>query len=414
MLVEDRSVLARRELGARGARRDEAPISHLVHLPSAPSRVTRTIMVAWRVESGTVRAHRLLVRSLPLIALVPLFASAVACTSAPKDGDVGDDRAYLSSKLTSGCSASRAKILASASPARRAAIERGFTWLDDEVPYSQSASHEGFRTDCSGFVSMCWELSTSYTTASFIAGEAESSALDGYDDLLPGDALVHRSGGAGHIVLFLGWDDKAHSGACVLEQASTASDMQFRVRSTASLESGGYEPIRADALAEDTAPPETAKPKPVCVPGKAPDLCAAAAKDGVECGVISDGCTGELSCDAVLGGCEAGARCGARTANRCGRKASTAATEVVDTPAVDSDAADAKDSADTDTDADEKPSTKKKTSTNASPSAPQVAMGCSASGRGAGSDVPPLLALVLAASLVRRRSRTQGGAPPTA
>jgi hypothetical protein len=52
--------------------------------------------------------------------------------------------------------------------------------------------------------------------------------------------------------MFLGWNDRAHSGACVLEQASTASDMQFRVRTTASLRNGGYKAIRADKLRNDT------------------------------------------------------------------------------------------------------------------------------------------------------------------
>ena len=52
--------------------------------------------------------------------------------------------------------------------------------------------------------------------------------------------------------MFLGWNDKAKSEACVLEQASTALDMQFRTRTAASLRSGGYKPIRADKLSGDT------------------------------------------------------------------------------------------------------------------------------------------------------------------
>ena len=87
-----------------------------------------------------------------------------------------------------------------------------------------------------------------YTTADFSTGGGQSGPIGSYSKLLPGDALVHRSNGSGHIVLFLGWNDAAHSAACVLEQASTASDMQFRARSASSLTAGGYKAIRADKL----------------------------------------------------------------------------------------------------------------------------------------------------------------------
>jgi hypothetical protein len=162
----------------------------------------------------------------------------------PGESDVGET-GETADALTSSCKLSRAQILGSAAGGRREAIERGFEWLDDHVPYSQSRSHEGYRTDCSGFVSMCWKTGTSYTTASFIAGAA-SSSLGSYSNLQPADALVYRSGGHGHIVLFLGWNDDAHSSACVLEQASTATDMQFRARSAGSLRASGFRAIRAD------------------------------------------------------------------------------------------------------------------------------------------------------------------------
>jgi hypothetical protein len=164
----------------------------------------------------------------------------------PNGGDVGETT-ETSEALTSSCKVSRAQILGATAGARRDAIERGFAWYDDHVPYSQSRTHEGYRTDCSGFISMCWQTGTSYTTASFIAGAA-SSSLGSYSNLEPADALVYRSGSHGHIVLFLAWNDDAHSSACVLEQASTASDMQFRARTTASLKASGFRAIRSDNL----------------------------------------------------------------------------------------------------------------------------------------------------------------------
>lgn len=186
------------------------------------------------------------IRSLLVLPLLAAFAlPACASEATVDDGDTGETEAAIS---TTSCSLSRQSILGKATGGRKIAIERAFGWFDSQVPYSQSAYHAGYRTDCSGFISMAWQLGTSYTTADFISGGGKSSLIGSYSNLAPGDALVHRSGGSGHIVLFLGWSDSAHTAACVLEEASTASDMQFRGRPTSSLQAGGYKAIRADSL----------------------------------------------------------------------------------------------------------------------------------------------------------------------
>ncbi|MCC6903051.1 MAG: hypothetical protein IT377_29040 [Polyangiaceae bacterium] len=182
-----------------------------------------------------------------VIAFATLVGTA-ACgvdTEPPAVGDVGDNSGQ---SLKVACNLSRETILSGTAGGRKAAIERGFTWYDAQVPYSQSSQHEGYRTDCSGFVSMCWELGTSYTTADFIADSGSWSSLGSFDDLAPADAMVYRKNGAGHIMMFLGWNDVGKTEACVLEQASTADDMQFRARTVDSLISGGYHAIRASKL----------------------------------------------------------------------------------------------------------------------------------------------------------------------
>jgi hypothetical protein len=185
-----------------------------------------------------------------ILGLFCLAAGPLGCSAATADdgdeGDVGGETGSSADELSTACSISRSQILASVSGGRRTAIERGFRWYDAGVSYSQSRSYQGYRTDCSGFVSMCWQLGTSYTTLDFSNGGGESEKLASYESMLPGDAIVRRSNGAGHIVLFLGWNDRAHSSACVLEQASTALDMEFRARTTSSLQSSGYRAIRAD------------------------------------------------------------------------------------------------------------------------------------------------------------------------
>lgn len=184
-------------------------------------------------------------RTLLVAGLASLFGLAIGCSAPATDDSGASSTAAVSSH---DCQMSREEILASVSGSRRTAIERGFRWLDARVPYSQSRVREGYRTDCSGFISMCWGLDRSYTTPYFANGTAHDDMLRSYEDLQPADALVYRSGTHGHIVLFLGWDDDAHTSACVLEQASTKSDMQFRARSTSSLHSAGYHPVRADRL----------------------------------------------------------------------------------------------------------------------------------------------------------------------
>jgi hypothetical protein len=115
---------------------------------------------------------------------------------------------------------------------------------------------------------MCWQLGTSYTTADFIDGGGGSGPVGSYSKLQPGDALVRRSNGAGHIVLFLGWNDSSRTAACVIEQASRANDMQFRARSTSSLQASGFKAIRADDLSADSTPAPTPDDEPISGAGQ--------------------------------------------------------------------------------------------------------------------------------------------------
>jgi hypothetical protein len=293
--------------------------------------------------------------------LLPLFLvlAATACGAADEDVDVAGTTSNLSSESGS-CSISREQILGSVSAARGEAITRGFKWFDDKVPYSQSAEHEGYRTDCSGFVSMCWDAGMPGETTASFPDSGKVTMLSSYDELVPGDAL---DAPGHHVVLFLGWNDSAKSGVCVIEQECTKCGMQFHVRSASSLK-GEYKPMRAKKFAGDTAvndspgsagspsdgpssadtpdepaPTPTPKPKPkpnpnptpitptdpsgspdpggsACVPQTAQQACSTAfGLSGTECGTISDGCGGSVSCDTVPGlGCMAGETC---IANQC-------------------------------------------------------------------------------------------------
>lgn len=139
------------------------------------------------------------------------------------------------------------------------------------VPYSQNNPQEnwaefgiavtntaggsvGYGNDCSGFVSICWKLTTREVTSTFESklenrwvslGEIGSAATA---PLLMGDAL--NSASVGHIVLFLNFDS---GGIRTMEQ--TPSNAQRKLRSYSNL--AEYRPIRRTQLSD--APTLTAE-----------------------------------------------------------------------------------------------------------------------------------------------------------
>lgn len=91
-------------------------------------------------------------------------------------------------------------------------------WPDQTVPYNMGKLHaNGWRTDCSGFVSMCWNIPASighdyWGGLDTVTLQSSGLAIEiGKDALQPGDAigfLGPGSGGAdGHVVLFAAWVD---------------------------------------------------------------------------------------------------------------------------------------------------------------------------------------------------------------
>jgi hypothetical protein len=84
-------------------------------------------------------------------------------------------------------------------------LTRGRSWLNERVPYSQSAWHRNqfgsYRQDCSGYVSMAWALSTSLSTRTLWTVSTQISS----GELQAGDALLRNSGGVEHVALFVRW-----------------------------------------------------------------------------------------------------------------------------------------------------------------------------------------------------------------
>ena len=139
-------------------------------------------------------------------------------------------------------------------------ISRGKVWVNytytdpkthkkvTSVPYSQSRwayesgalipaktsnpSSLGYRTDCSGFASMCMNLRDSKghpysaTTAEFGAKGSKKYVQIAKSQLLPGDMILKSTvwgAPVGHAIIFAGWVDAAQTKFWALEQTSSSS-----------------------------------------------------------------------------------------------------------------------------------------------------------------------------------------------
>ncbi|WP_045316729.1 hypothetical protein [Lentzea aerocolonigenes] len=129
---------------------------------------------------------------------------------------------------------------------RTEVISRAKNWWDRKVPYSQTAyawdvNHgKQYRTDCSGFVSMTWKLTSSRTTST-LDGVATKIA---WANLKPGDMILRN----GHVKLFEKWANTAHTSVWIYEEGSTATDMDHETTTIATLKSGGYAPWKYNKI----------------------------------------------------------------------------------------------------------------------------------------------------------------------
>jgi hypothetical protein len=90
---------------------------------------------------------------------------------------------------------------------RRQILARAEHWVAQRVPYNQGAWHEGYRTDCAGYVSMCWGLRDSLVTSTM----PQISHRIAKEDLRAGDVLLNTDVATGHVVVFDRWADYAHN-----------------------------------------------------------------------------------------------------------------------------------------------------------------------------------------------------------
>ncbi|WP_229858699.1 peptidoglycan-binding protein [Streptomyces anandii] len=103
---------------------------------------------------------------------------------------------------------------------RKAILARAKKWISAKVPYSMYAFWpDGYRQDCSGFVSMAWNLPRNEWTGSLARYAVRTTKAR----LQPGDILLYHNPTdplkGSHVVLFGGWSDHRHTRYIAYEQA---------------------------------------------------------------------------------------------------------------------------------------------------------------------------------------------------
>ncbi|MEU2061749.1 peptidoglycan-binding protein [Streptomyces sp. NPDC013455] len=98
-------------------------------------------------------------------------------------------------------------------------INRAKIWVAAQVPYSMYAFwSDGYRQDCSGYVSMAWGLPNNEWTGSL----GQFGVKITKEELQPGDILLYHNPDdpekGSHVVIFGGWTDHTHTYYTVYEQ----------------------------------------------------------------------------------------------------------------------------------------------------------------------------------------------------
>lgn len=143
---------------------------------------------------------------------------------------------------------------------RSQAVARAQDWVNKAVPYSPngrtspygwwSDTETGgrYRQDCSGLVSMAWQLPDSLTTNSL----PDVSTRISIDSLQPGDALNNITT---HTVLFTGWADSSHYTANIIEEWGRSGPTRARTMDRSEMSSRGFLAYRYDQIAADAPAP---------------------------------------------------------------------------------------------------------------------------------------------------------------
>ncbi|MET8633286.1 peptidoglycan-binding protein [Streptomyces sp. NPDC057746] len=146
-------------------------------------------------------------------------------------------------------------------------INRAKVWVAAKVPYSMDDYwSDGYRQDCSGYVSMAWNLGSNEWTGSLDKFGVRISK----EQLQPGDILLFHNAAnperGSHVVIFGGWTDSTHKRYTAYEETPP------RARKLATpyaywTNSSRYVPYRYKNLSDSKAGVESADEQPSATAG---------------------------------------------------------------------------------------------------------------------------------------------------
>ncbi|WP_405799080.1 peptidoglycan-binding protein [Streptomyces sp. NBC_01506] len=146
-------------------------------------------------------------------------------------------------------------------------INRAKRWVGAKVPYSMTEYwSDGYRQDCSGYVSMAWNLDGNEWTGTL---SRFGTRID-RGDLQPGDILLFHNPSdptkGSHVTIFGGWTDYTHTYYLAYEQTKPNA----RTQSTPMAywnNSANYVAYRYNGVTGGTAGGPTGTPASVAFPG---------------------------------------------------------------------------------------------------------------------------------------------------
>ncbi len=161
-----------------------------------------------RRDGGHPAAHGVR-RALVLATAAGVVLGTGAATAAAEDPGGGPQ----------GVPTAPARALKLPATTRAAIIDRAEKWVSSAVPYDMNKNwSDGYRQDCSGYVSMAWGLDGSEWTGSI----AEYGVRIDPSELQPGDILLFHNPAnptkGSHVTIFGGWTNSAHTSYLAYEE----------------------------------------------------------------------------------------------------------------------------------------------------------------------------------------------------
>lgn len=126
------------------------------------------------------------------------------------------------------------------------AVARAKVWTDKHLSYSMTHTYNGYRTDCSGLVSMAWGLAKPGATTNTMPRLGHYITKS---SLKRGDAVLNSNAGAiGHVVLFDRWANSSHTKYWVYEESGSGGAQHHVIPYPYYSGHGTFKPFRYHGL----------------------------------------------------------------------------------------------------------------------------------------------------------------------